>query len=178
MTALERSALTIELPVVLRLATAADLPKLEWYGQFAHFRNLFRRTFREQQQGHRLMLIADCNDFPIGQVFVQLNSNESRLDDSQKRAYLYSLRVMEMFRGKGIGTRLIQEAETTVSGMGYHSITIAAAKDNPEARRLYERMGYHVIAEDSGHWSYLDHRGIVQYVHEPCWVLEKRLYLR
>ena len=177
MTALERSALTIELPVTLRLATAGDLPKLEWYGQFTHFRNLFRRTFREQQQGHRLMLIADCNDFPIGQVFVQLNEGEFRFDH-QKRAYLYSLRVMEMFRGKGLGTWLMREAEAMVASAGYHWITIAAAKDNPAARKLYERMGYRVFAEDSGDWSFLDHRGIVQYVHEPCWVLEKRLQLR
>jgi ribosomal protein S18 acetylase RimI-like enzyme len=178
MTALEQSALTIELPVKLRLAVASDLPKLEWYGQFAHFRNLFRRTFREQQQGHRLMLIADCNDFPIGQVFVQLNGGESRIGVPQKRAYLYSLRVMEMFRGNGLGSWLMQEAEAMVSSAGYHWLTIAAAKDNPAARRLYERMGFRVFTEDSGDWSYLDHRGIVQYVHEPCWVLEKRLHLR
>jgi ribosomal protein S18 acetylase RimI-like enzyme len=175
MTALERSALTIELPIVLRPATAADIPKLEWYGQFTHFRNLFRRTFREQQQGRRLMLVADCQDFPIGQVFVQLNNDEFRPIDGQKRAYLYSLRVMEMFRGKGIGTSLMQEAESIVAETGYSWTTIAAAKDNPAARRLYERIGYQVFAEDSGDWSYLDHRGIVQYVHEPCWVLEKRL---
>lgn len=178
MTALETMALTIELPIVIRLATASDLPKLEWYGQFTHFRTLFTRTFREQQQGQRLMLVADCNNFPVGQVFVQLHNQEFHPSKGQKRAYLYSLRVMDMFQGKGIGTRLLQQAESIVSKAGYSWTSIAAAKDNPPARRLYQKHGYRVFAEDAGNWNYVDHEGKVQYVHEPCWVLEKRLHLR
>lgn len=178
MTVLERPALTVELPVVLRLAKAADLDKLEWYGQFTHFRALFHRTFREQQQGRRLMLVADCNDFPIGQLFVQLSTGDYSSHRGQKRAYFYSLRVMEMFRGNGIGTSLLDRAETIVANAGYRWTTIAAAKDNPAARKLYERHGYHVFNEDPGNWSYRDHEGKTQYVHEPCWILEKRLHLR
>lgn len=178
MTVLERPALTVELPVVLRLAKAADLDKLEWYGQFTHFRALFHRTFREQQQGRRLMLVADCNDFPIGQLFVQLSTGDYSSHRGQKRAYFYSLRVMEMFRGNGIGTSLLDRAETIVANAGYRWTTIAAAKDNPAARKLYERHGYHVFNEDPGNWSFRDHDGKTQYVHEPCWILEKRLHLR
>jgi ribosomal protein S18 acetylase RimI-like enzyme len=94
------------------------------------------------------------------------------------RAYLYSLRVMEMFRGLGIGSRLIHEAEAIVTSMNYTWVTIAAAKTNSKARKLYERMGYRVFADDPGEWSYTDHRNIVQYVHDPCWLLEKNLRLR
>jgi ribosomal protein S18 acetylase RimI-like enzyme len=159
----------LHLPVVLRLATQADLPKLEWFGQYTHFRALFRRTFREQQRGKRLMIVADCNDFPIGQVFIQLVPGD--------RAYLYALRVMEMFRGQGIGSWLIREAEAMAVGRGIYRATIAAAKDNPGARRLYERQGYRVYADDPGYWSYIDHQGRDQSVHEPCWLLEKRLSL-
>jgi GNAT superfamily N-acetyltransferase len=178
MTVLERPALTVELPIVLRLATAADLSKLEWYGQYTHFRALFHRTFREQQQGRRLMLIADCNDFPIGQLFVQLHTGDYSRHHGQKRAYFYSLRVMDMFQGHGIGSSLLEKAESMVAGKGYSWVTIAAAKDNPSARRLYERRGYHIVNEDPGNWSYLDHEGKTRHVHEPCWILEKRLHLR
>jgi ribosomal protein S18 acetylase RimI-like enzyme len=164
------SSMLLHVPVVLRLAEQSDLPKLEWYGQYTHFRTLFRRTFREQQHGKRLMIVADCNDFPIGQVFVQLTPGE--------RAYLYALRVMEMFRGQGIGTALIAEAERLATGRSIYRATIAAAKDNPRARELYERQGYRVYADDPGYWSYVDHKGVNQFVHEPCWLLEKRLPLR
>lgn len=179
MTVLDRQvALSVELEITLRLARRSDLPKLEWYGQYTHFRNLFRRTFQEQEEHRRLMLIADCNDFPIGHVFIQLNSGEFHIADGRRRAYLYSLRVMEMFRGRGIGTRLLEEAERRVSELGYSWTTIATAKDNPAARRLYERNGYRVFGDDEGNWSYVDHEGRICHVHEPCWVLEKRLHMR
>ena len=171
-------SLIVELPVTLRLARFDDLPKLEWYGQYTHFRNLFRRAYREQQHHRRLMLVADCNDFPIGHVFIQLHSTETGIADGDGRAYLYALRVMDMFRGRGIGTRLMVEAESMLIERGFGWATIAVAKDNPDALRLYKRLGYRKIREDSGDWSYRDHEGATRYVHEPCWILEKKLQAR
>lgn len=172
----EPTTLSIQIPVRLRIATAEDVPKLEWYGQYRHFRNLFRRTFREQQAGRRLMLLADVNNFPIGHLFIQFH--DDGWSDKPNRAYLYSFRVMEMFRGQGIGTSLLHEAEARIVERGIHIATIAAAQDNPGAKRLYERVGYRVYDEDSGSWSYVDHRGRVCHVNEPCWLLEKYLISR
>ncbi len=175
MTALDNISLTIELPIHLRLAEKADIPRLEWYGQYRHFRQLFRRAYREQLQGRRVMLIADCNAFPIGHIFVQLHSSNPRIADGQARAYFYSFRVMEMFQGQGIGTWLILEAEHMLRERGFHWVTIAVAKDNPGALRLYERLNYRKFADDPGRWSYTDHQGRVRKVEEPCWILEKKL---
>jgi ribosomal protein S18 acetylase RimI-like enzyme len=178
MTLFVERSLNMQMTVTFRLARQEDLPKLEWYGQYTHFRPLFRRTFREQLQGHRLMIVADCSSFPIGQIFVQLRNGENRMIRPGQRAYLYSLRVMEMFQGKGIGTQLLAEAEAIIHSMGYHSTTLSVAKDNVKARRLYERVGYHVFGDDDGRWNYTDHRGLVRHVHEPCWLMEKYLTLR
>ncbi len=178
MTTFHERRLALSVDVVLRLAKRSDLPKLEWYGQYAHFRAVYRRTFHEMQSGNRLMLVADCQDYPIGQVFIQLRSQEQHIAQDGRRAYLYSLRVMEMFRGLGIGSRLVYEAESILAAMGYTWVTIAAAKTNAKARNLYERLGYRVFGEDPGDWSYTDHRNIVQYVHDPCWLLEKNLRVR
>jgi GNAT superfamily N-acetyltransferase len=178
MTDLESPRLTVELAIQLRLATRADLPRLEWFGQYKHYRNVFRRSYREQQLGRRLMIVADCNDFPIGHIFVQLASTETSIADGAVRAYFYSLRVMPMFRGHGIGTRLIAEAENRVRAHGFRWATIAVAKNNVRARQLYERLKYQIFRDDPGHWSYLDHRGEQCHVHEPCWILEKFLTMR
>jgi ribosomal protein S18 acetylase RimI-like enzyme len=175
MTMHERLTLSLNLDIHLRLAVHEDLHKLEWFGQYTHFRGLFRRAFREQQEGRRLMLIADCADFPIGHIFMQLSSNEPAVAQSGNRAYFYAFRVMDMFRGRGIGTALIHEAEALVYERGYRWATIAVAKDNPDALRLYERVGYRIFRDDDGEWSYRDHRGEMRWVHEPCWLLEKRL---
>ncbi|MBA3868127.1 MAG: GNAT family N-acetyltransferase [Chloroflexota bacterium] len=174
MTALEQPTLNVSLPVVIRIATEEDLPRLEWYGQYIHYRNLFRRAYHDQQLGTRLMLVADCNGFPVGHVFILF------IDDEQgrKQAYLYSLRVMEMFHSQGIGTHLLMEAEAHVLAKGYHRMTIAAAKTNHVARRLYERLGYEVFMDDRGEWSYTDHLGKVIEVKEPCWLLQKTISMR
>lgn len=177
MTTLERPALTIALPIHFRIATHQDLPKLEWYGQYTHYRNLFRRAYREQQLGKRLMLLADSNGFPIGHIFIVFTALDNTPPED-RRAYLYSLRVMEMFRGCGIGTELLREAETLIADRNYASATIAAAKTNPRARKLYERIGYQFFADDPGRWSYVDHEGHTRHVQEPCWLLQKEIKLR
>jgi GNAT superfamily N-acetyltransferase len=84
---------------------------------------------------------------------------------------------MEMFRGKGVGTTLIAEAENILMDRDLQWATIGVAKDNHGARRLYERLGYHVFMEDAGQWSFIDHQGKSRYVSEPCWLLEKNLLM-
>lgn len=178
MTATEYITLPLRFDIHLRLAVQDDLEKLEWFGQYAHFRNQFRRAYREQQEGRRLMLVADCNDFPVGHLFVQLSSGEPSVADGHTRAYFYAFRVMEMFRGHGIGTALIEEAERQVFERGYDWATIAVAKDNPDAQRLYERLRYRVFRDDAGEWTYRDHNGVIRWVREPCWLMEKPIYQR
>lgn len=118
MTALENPTFRVSISVHFRAAVHQDLPKMEWYGQYAHYRNLIRRAYREQQIGKRLILVADSNNFPIGNIFI-LFLNPENTPKTEKRAYLYSLRVMEMFRGCGIGTQLIQEAENLMANRHY-----------------------------------------------------------
>lgn len=178
MTTFEPESQNITLTYHIRVATQHDVPKLEWYGQYAHFRNLIQRAYREQLQGRRIMLIADCNDFPIGQIFIQMKSNNQRIADGTLRGYLYSFRVMEMFQGHGIGTHLIHVAESELIQRNFHYATIAVAKENHGALRLYERLAYKKIAQDAGKWSYTDHKGVMRKVNEPCWILEKKLIVR
>ncbi len=177
MTALENPTFSVSISVHFRAAVHQDLPKMEWYGQYAHYRNLIRRAYREQQIGKRLILVADSNNFPIGNIFI-LFLNPENTPKTEKRAYLYSLRVMEMFRGCGIGTQLIQEAENLMANRHYRWSTIAVAKTNHGAQRLYERLGYEIFGEDPGNWSYFDHEGRARQVQEPCWLLQKEIVLR
>lgn len=168
--------LVLELPITFRFAQEEDLPKLEWYGQYTHFRQLYRRTFADQLAGRRFMLLAVCQDFPIGQIFIHISRPPFFTYD--QHAYFYSLRVMDMFQRLGIGTRLLEAAEAIAIERGMRRATIAAAKNNPGARRLYERTGYKVFREDAGEWDYIDHKGDLQHVSEPSWVLEKNLVAR
>jgi len=171
------AAFSVTLPITIRLARREDLANLEWNGQYVHLRGVMARTFREQRRGGRFLLAAVLNDYPIGTISGQLRRSQW-LYPGQHRAYFYSLRVLDLLHGQGIGSHLLEAAEAYVSGAGCVAINIAAALNNPGARRLYERQGYRIVAEDPGEWSYVDHLGKTQHMQEPCWILEKLLTVR
>jgi ribosomal protein S18 acetylase RimI-like enzyme len=83
--------------------------------------------------------------------------------------------VRAEWQERGIGTRLVKAAEATLRARGFTTAVIAAGKENPRARQLYERLGYHAFADDPGVWYFQDVNGVQQSVNEPCWVMEKRL---
>ena len=153
--------------VTLRAARAEDLPKLEWFGAYAHFRDLYQRTWRDHQAGRRLMLVADLNDFPVGQVWLDVTPNEY--------AYLYALRVMEPLRGLGLGTQLIETAAALARSQGYRQIQLAVEKTNDPARRLYERLGFRIFAQRTDNWSYTDQHGKVNWVREDVYIMRRAL---
>lgn len=153
--------------VIIRSARAEDLPKLEWFGAFAHFRQLYQRTWCDHQAGRRLMVVADLNGFPVGQVWVDVIPTDY--------AYLYALRVMEPLQGTGIGTRLIASAEALARGHSYRQIQLAVEKTNTRARRLYERLGYRIFSQRVDVWSYTDQHGETHWVQEDVYGMRKML---
>jgi len=126
--------------------------------------------------GSRLLLVMErlsMGDL-VGQVFLQFSSSDSRFADGTGRGYLYALRVKSLFRRQGLGTRLISAAEHVLISMGMNSVSIGVAKENPRARVLYERLGYRILADLPGEWSYIDHMGEVRHVVEPAWLMQKQ----
>jgi GNAT superfamily N-acetyltransferase len=55
---------------------------------------------------------------------------------------LNAITVASGLRSRGIGTKLVHEAERRTSARGNSRIGLAVALDNPRARALYERLGY------------------------------------
>ena len=162
--------------LIIRHATRDDLPSLEWDGQFTHYRHLFAQAFHRAEEGEAVLWVAELPPTClIGQLFVQLESHQTELADGSSRAYIYSFRVQQPYRGAGIGTLLMHNAETDLRKRGYHRITLNVGRDNPDARRLYMRFGYIVVADEPGRWSYLDHNGHRRHVNEPSWRMEKEL---
>ena len=155
-----------------------DLSALEWDGMYLHFRRLFRQAFEDMRIGTRHLLMVEHmpTGGMVGQVFIQWSSSDPRFADGSRRGYLYALRVKPAFRSRGLGTRILFAAEDELRRRGMDTASIGVEKDNPRARALYERLGYRVIADDPGRWSYFDHEGIIQEVVEPAWLMEKRIH--
>lgn len=153
--------------ILFRAVRAEDLPKLEWFGSLAHWRDVNRRTFNDHQAGQRLMFVADHRDFPVGQAVIDVTSHEY--------AYLYALRVLGPFQGLGIGSELIRIGDQTARAHGFRQIQLAVEKTNTGARRLYERMGYEIWTQRVDVWSYVDHHNHMHWVHEDVYGMRKML---
>lgn len=95
------------------------------------------RLFARQDRGESLYLTAWLGGAPVGQGEVVFASPRE----------LRSLHVAAAHRGRGIGTALIRAAEQASREAG--ELIVGVGLDNPDARRLYERLGYRVTGEIS-----------------------------
>ena len=162
--------------VKIRKVKKKDLPALEWEGEYIHFRNNYLEAFKRSRMGMTRMWLAELNNTGvIGQVFIQLNSNNPVLSDGRDRAYLYSFRIRPEYRNKGLGSYILEFIEKDLIQQGFSRLTLNVAKDNEGAIKLYKRKGYKIIAHEPGDWSYRDHQGNIRYVSEPAWRMEKEL---
>ncbi|MCU0569668.1 MAG: GNAT family N-acetyltransferase, partial [Oculatellaceae cyanobacterium Prado106] len=60
--------------------------------------------------------------------------------------YIQSICVAPEWRGRGIGTQLIRYAEERIF-RDTPNVSICVSSFNPDARKLYERLGYQVVGE-------------------------------
>ncbi len=162
--------------VNIRQLRKEDLPALEWEGEFRHFHNLYAETYARMIKGLTVMWVAELPQHGIiGQVFIQFVCDRPELADGWQRAYLFSFRIRPQYRSLGLGSRMVKVIEDFLLEKRYSRLTLNVGKDNPDAIRLYKRLGFHVVGEEPGVWSYIDDKGIWQTVREPSWRMEKLL---
>jgi ribosomal protein S18 acetylase RimI-like enzyme len=162
--------LTVPLPVTVRTCRREDLRDLEWFGLFTEHQEIMLSTFESQERGETVMLVADVNGFPVGQVWINLT-----LKQAQMTGALWAVRVFPFLRNLGIGTRLIAAAEQALRRRGYTGVELGVEKDNPDARRFYERLGYCVTGTAQGEYSYTTPDGMSMQMPIDEWILRKEL---
>lgn len=119
--------------VIVRLCAADDVATItatEHPGA-----RIAERLFARQSRGESLYLTAWLDEVPVGQGEVVFAPPRE----------LRSLHVADAYRGRGIGTALIYAAEK--ASIGFGELSVGVGLDNPEARRLYERLGYRGTGE-------------------------------
>lgn len=162
--------------VSIRLLTEADLPALEWEGEYTRYRRLYADAYLRAQRGQAVLWVADLARVGvIGQLFVQLITDRQELADGKQRAYIYAFRIRPAYRNSGLGTRMLLKAEADLRRRGFHYATLNVAKENLRALSLYQRMGYRILASEAGRWSYPDENGKWHAVEEPSWRMEKQI---
>jgi len=161
----------------IRTAQQADLPALEWGGEFEHFRQVYQKIFQRMLDGEALMWVMELPGYEIiGQAFVQLNSGAAKTFlPFGRQAYIHSVRIRPAYRRLGLGKSLLTFVERDLVQRGFAYAALNVGLTNQDAKRLYTRMGYRVVGRDEGKWSYHDHLGILRKVNEPGWHMRKRL---
>ena len=84
---------------------------------------------------------------PLGAAWLRLMTGENRgygyIDDFTPEL---SIAVLREHRGKGVGTRLLNELFKSVAGK-YKAISLSVSDDNP-AKRLYQRLGFEIVSHE------------------------------
>jgi ribosomal protein S18 acetylase RimI-like enzyme len=156
--------------IVVRACEPEDLPLLEWYGLFRDHRELFADAFARHLAGENVMLVADLHGFPVGQAWIDLVKHRD-----ERAGYIWAVRVFPFLRRLGIGTHLMHAAETVLGRHGYRCAEVGVEKDNHDARRLYERLGYMLVGDVREEYGLTTPDGIrANYVVDQ-WLLRKWL---
>lgn len=152
------SAMRLAIDVDIRPATTQDLRALAtWSGQVEP---VFRPALESGDE--RVLLVARANQrFPIGHVFVD------------RRGIISHLVVLAGFRDQGLGSALLDEAESLLRDAGH--ATLMVEKTNEGAIRLYERRGYVRTGESVETWTEPAADGTMELIDHSSWVMRKEL---
>jgi ribosomal protein S18 acetylase RimI-like enzyme len=92
-----------------------------------------QRQFSAHGLDHRLSRVAESNGEPVGFALARRWEDET--------VYVPLLAVHPDQAGKGLGGRLLQAVFAAAGAAGQRSVRLNVASDNPNAVRLYERVG-------------------------------------
>ncbi len=124
----------------IRPARLGDLPALEDLEQHFPTDRLSRRSLRRLiGPGPSEVLAYEAEARVVGNIVVLYRHNSTR-------ARLYSLIVHPNHQGRGIATALLDAAERAAIRRGCDALSLEVRNDNAAALRLYQRLGYSVIA--------------------------------
>lgn len=126
-------------------------------------RALHLDRFLRQQAGEAVYLFAWHEEQPVGHVLLVLAgpSKEPMRSALQNCAHISDLFVIPGYWSRGIGTRLMDQAEALAARHGFIQIGLDVAIDNDRAISLYERRGYKDLGfgERTVSWGYIDLEG-------------------
>jgi GNAT superfamily N-acetyltransferase len=155
-----------ELSLFIKPAEESQLDLLEEVFSPDNMTNPQYRRYDVQKKGEGVYLIAWHNNTPIGHFLLRWSGPQdahvTQYVDVTHSAFLEGGLTIDHYRRRGVATAVIREAEKLAREKGCTHIGLeVGSTDNPEARRLYERLGY----MDWGYgeflisWEYIDKYG-------------------
>jgi GNAT superfamily N-acetyltransferase len=113
------------------------------------------------------MLVAVTNEFPVGQVWVDLTK-----PGREGVGLLWALRVYPFMNGLGIGRMLMEAAEAELARRGYHTVELGV-EQHPDVHAFYQRLGYTAVRDEVDVVRYTHPDG-----HEVTDMFDLRIYAK
>ena len=135
----------MKIDVSFRDVVEADLPGLDWTGGPAHQLYL-ATTLDATYRGEADLICGEAGGWRL----VACGGVDWRTWPDAGR--LWMLIVDDAWRHLGVGTALVRALEDRVRARGLHRARLQVEHDNPEARSLYEHLGYVALEETTDSW--------------------------
>ncbi|MCL1842103.1 MAG: GNAT family N-acetyltransferase [Propionibacteriaceae bacterium] len=135
----------MQVEIDFRDVIEADLPGLDWTGGPAH-QLYVATTLDATYAGDVELVVGEAGGWRL----VAFGGVDFRTWTDAGR--LWMLIVDDAWRNLGVGTALIGALEDRVRARGLTRARLHVEHDNPQARQLYEQLGYRAIGEQTDSW--------------------------
>jgi GNAT superfamily N-acetyltransferase len=129
-----------------------------------------------QSEGQGTYLVAWLGDEPLGSGVVRWAGcvGPSARGAFPEAVEINHLQVRPQFRGQGVGRLLIGAAEALAAQRGRDQVAVGVSDDNPDAERLYVRLGYRATGViDVCEYDWADDDGVTHHEVERDQILVK-----
>lgn len=123
--------------LAVRAATDRDVAALT-AAHPDHGPTYFADLLAQQTEGRGQLLVAWLDSRPVGTVHIRLGP----ADDPAHLPLLQHAHVVPAARNRGIGTKLVQEAEEWVRARRYRHVAVTVPPADSGTARFYERLGF------------------------------------
>ena len=106
----------------------------KWRGEFA--------------DGNRLVFVYKINGEFIGEGALVLDTGDPDYTIPGQRVYVSRMIVKKEYRGRGIGSEILEFLINQATEMGFSEMTIGVDKDNENALHLYRKYGFTEVLFD------------------------------
>ncbi|HEU0024161.1 MAG TPA: GNAT family N-acetyltransferase [Thermoleophilaceae bacterium] len=102
-----------------------------------------RRSLYEEWLAHpeAFALLAESGGAPVGYILVRMEHGDDTWSTGELTAHIETLSVSPEWRGRGVGTRLMDAVDDRLAAIGIRDLTVGAVATNDGAVRFYERRG-------------------------------------
>jgi ribosomal protein S18 acetylase RimI-like enzyme len=146
-----------------------DLEAISWSGGPTNLRAVARALDRVASGEVEYLVVRAPSGAPVAKVGIDYRAHA-------EAGTFWQFATHPKWQSLGLGTRLIQEGEARIRRRGLHWAILGVEDDNPQARRLYERLGYAEWRREQAAWQAEDERGALYLYETEVTLLHKELY--